>query len=238
MHILEDLAGLSSRAQDLLQRTGCCERPKLPRVPTDFLYVRDRAGRSVPAPLSLVVRREGLEQRYGGLRYNVRSTFTMAASGTIASHSGVTTWARACGPIQQEDGFSNGRGSRSPQPVWFAVHTDGRAGVTGDGTVFRQTAPSLTALIERHALTDMVSTWERSDPSEGSFVLASYIEGLAEVPEASDRTTRWRVSDCVAVQEVQYNSDQAPPGQWHASIWIRGDEGRRQLKAATAQAQR
>lgn len=88
MHILDDLAGLSSRAQDLLQRTGCRERPKLPRIPTDFLYVRDRAGRSVPAPLSLVVRREGFQQRYGGLRYNVRSTFTMRGE----RHDRITQW--------------------------------------------------------------------------------------------------------------------------------------------------
>jgi hypothetical protein len=238
MHILEDLAGLSSRARGLLQRTGCCERPKLPRIPTDFLCVRDRAGRSLPAPLSLVIRREGFEQRYGGLRYHVRSTFTMHGE----RHDRVTQWRYDLGTRMWADPaggwFFEWSGQQVSAPVWFAVHTDGRAGVTRDGTVFQQTAPSLTALIERHALTDMVSTWERSDPSEGSLVLARSIEGLAEVPEASDRTTRWRVSDCVVVQEAQYNSDQALPGQWHASIWIRGDEGRRQLEVATEREQR
>ncbi|MFD8725424.1 hypothetical protein ACFV2H_47680 [Streptomyces sp. NPDC059629] len=114
----------------------------------------------------------------------------------------------------------------------YLVHTDGSVGVDDGSGAFLEIAPSIPALIESHALTDMVSTWDRTSVEVDSFVLAQQLEGLTNVPEASGRTIRWRVSANVVVQEFQQWSSQAPR-HWRAFVWTQGEAGRRQVEEAT-----
>ena len=76
VHVLDDLTGFSARAIDLLTRTGRREPETSDRTPTDFLRVRTLSGRTIPAPMELVIRREGFHAKYRGLRYDVRSSLT------------------------------------------------------------------------------------------------------------------------------------------------------------------
>ncbi|OIJ69760.1 hypothetical protein [Streptomyces mangrovisoli] len=235
MHILDDLTGLTTRAKSLLERTGRRDGPPAPRLPTEFLRIPDRSGRPVPAPLTLVIRREGFEQRYGGLRYQVRKSYT--AQGEC--HEVLREWHYDLGQHvwtgSARGWYFDWFGERVSSPVRYLVHTDGRVGVDDGGGTFLEIAPSVPALIESHALTDAVSTWNRMTPEGDSFALAGQLDGLTDVPEASGHTIRWRLSDDVAVQEFRTWSSEAPR-QSRAFIWSRGQNGRHRVEEAAARA--
>jgi len=188
----------------------------------------------VPAdqePLWLVIRREGFEQRYGGLRYQVRNSYTVVGE----RHEVFRDWRYDLG-----EGMWTGSargwyfdwfGEHVSSPVRYLVHTDGRVGVDDGGGTFLEIAPSVLALIEAHALTDTVSTWDRTTADVDSFALAEQLDGLVDVPEASGRTIRWRLSGNVAVEEFRHWSSEAPR-RWRAFIWSRGEACRRQVEEA------
>jgi hypothetical protein len=179
----------------------------------------------------LVIRREGFEQRHGGLRYQVRSSYTVEGE----RHEVLRDWHYDLGQDMWTDAarswYFDWFGERVSSPVRYLVHTDGSVGVEDGGGVFLEIAPSIPALIESHALTDMVSTWDRTTVEIDSFLLAQQLDGLTDVPEASGRTIRWRVSANVVVQEFQYWSSQAPR-HWRAFVWTQGEAGRRQVEDA------
>lgn len=97
MHILEDPSELSARAQDFLRRTGRRGRPSRFGLPIELWQVHDHAGKLVPAPMDLIIRCEGFEQRFGGLRYEVRQSRVVdgnryeTARGWEYDHLGVKT---------------------------------------------------------------------------------------------------------------------------------------------------
>ncbi|MFQ3560181.1 hypothetical protein QZN11_25740 [Streptomyces gramineus] len=235
MHILDDPTGLSARAIGLLERTGRRDSPQAPRLSTEFLRLRDHLGQLTPAPMTLVIHREGFEQRYGGLRYQVRSSYTVHGE----RHDRLRDWHYDLGQDVWADRahgwYFDWFGERVSSPVRYLVHTDGRVGVTDGGGTFLEIAPSLPALIESHALTDMVSTWDRATAEVDSRAPAEQLDGLTNVPEASGRTIRWRLSDNVAVQEFR-NWSSEEPRRWRAFIWSRGQAGRRQVEEAAVQA--
>lgn len=231
MHILDDLTGLSARARSLLERTGRRVDPQEPRLSTEFLRIRDRFGRSVPTPMPLVIRREGFEQRYGGLRYQVRSTYTVDGE----RREVLREWHYDLGHGMWTDSahgwYFDWLGEHVSSPVRYLVHTDGRLGVDDGGGTFLEIAPSIPALIESHALTDALLTWDRATTGVDSFALAEQLDGLTEIPEASGATIRWRLSESVAVEEFRNWSSEAPR-RWRAFIWSRGESGRHQVEDA------
>ncbi|KOV74078.1 hypothetical protein ADL00_03010 [Streptomyces sp. AS58] len=231
----DDPTGLSARAIGLLERTGWRDSPQEPRLSTEFLRLRDRLGELTPAPMTLVIRREGFEQRYGGLRYQVRSSYIVQGE----RHDRLRDWHYDLGQGiwagPAHGWYFDWFGERVSSPVRYLVHTDGRPGVDDGGGTFFEIAPSLPALIESHALTDMVSTWDRTNAKVDSRALAERLDGLIDVPEASGRTIRWRLSDNVAVQEFR-NWSSEEPRRWRAFIWSRGHAGRRQVEEAAVRA--
>ncbi|MEU1288906.1 hypothetical protein [Kitasatospora sp. NPDC005856] len=236
MHILDDPAGLSPRARNLLERTGRRERPYKPRLSTDFLCVRDSSGRSVPAPMPLVIRREGFDQRYGGLRYQVRNDCTLENERLVLLRDWQYDLRERMWTDPARGWYFDWFGEHVSSPVCYLVHTDGRVGVDdGGGTTFLEVAPSVPALIESHALMDEIATWDRAVAQVDSYALAQQLDGLTDVPEASGRTVRWRLSDNVVVQEFREWSSEGPRRR-RAFIWSRGEAGRRRVDDATARA--
>lgn len=210
----------------------------MPRLATEFLQVRDQAGRPVPAPAMLAIRREGFEDRYGGLRYKVRSSFTIDGE----RHEVTRSWHYDLGqdihPDASRGWYFDWYGEHASTAVRWLVHTDGRAGVDDGGGQFLEIAPSITAVIESHALTDMLSAWNRcTSLTIDAFALAQQLSGLTTVPEASGPTTRWRISDTVAVHEFRHWSSQNPR-YWRAFIWTRTADGQRQIEQAALTAAR
>lgn len=234
MHILDDPDGLSARARDLLSRTGWREPPPGPRLATDFLQVRNHAGCLVPAPAMLAIRREGFEQRYGGLRYQVRNNYAFNGE----NHQVTYAWHYDLGRHIREDPgrgwYFDWFGEHVSSPVRFLAHTDGRVGVDDGGGKFLEIVPSLPALIESHALTDMVAAWDRTPLSlqVDGYALAQQIDGLTIVPEASGPTGRWRVSDTIAIREFRHWSSREPTRRWRAFIWTQGADSRQQVEHA------
>ncbi|GLW56134.1 hypothetical protein [Kitasatospora phosalacinea] len=240
MHILEDPSGLSPRALAFLGRAGRRQERTEPRVPTELLRVRDRKGRLVPAPLELVIRREGFAQRYGGLRYTVRESVTSAGDERRVHSS---EWRHELGSYVWADPvrgwFFDWRGPHAAHPIRYLVHTDGRVGAentAGDG-VFQELEASMLHRIEAHALMDEVSAWNPW-PSGGLGVARFLggldgLDGLDEVAEASGPARSWRMSATVAVEESAFLS-RGGPRERRAQIWYRDEEGRRQVAAAAA----
>ncbi len=140
MHILDDLTGLSSRAKSLLERTGRRDVPQEPRLSTEFLRIRDCFGQLIPTQMMLVIRREGFEQKYGGLRYQVRSSYTVEGERREVLRDwhydlGQSMWTDAA------DGwYFDWFGERMSSPVRYLVHTDGRVGVDDGGGTFLEIA--------------------------------------------------------------------------------------------------
>ncbi|MFF1482242.1 hypothetical protein ACFVYD_32615 [Streptomyces sp. NPDC058301] len=235
MHILDDLTGLSSRAKSLLERTGWRDDPQERRLSTEFLRVRDCFGQLVPTPMMLVIRREGFERKYGGLRYQVRSSYTVEGERRAVLRDWHYDLGEGMWSGSADGWYFDWLGERVSSPVRYLVHTDGRVGVDDGGGMFLEIAPSIPALIESHALTDAVSTWDRTIAEVDSFAVAEQLDGLTDIPEASGSTIRWRLSDDVAVEEFRNWSSDAPH-RWRAFIWSRGEAGRRQVEEAAARA--
>lgn len=240
MHILEDPSGLSPRARGLLDRTGCRQEPTEPRLPTELLRVRDRKGRLIPAPMELVIRREGFAQRYGGLRYTVRKSLADSKRGRSEyslewSHElGSRVW-----PDPVRGWFFDWVGPRAAHPIRYLVHTDGRVGaenIAGDG-VFQEMEASMIHRIESHAIMDEVSAWDPWPSGGRGLAVARQLDNLSEVAEASGPMLSWRMSDAVAVMEFAWVSREFPRER-QARIWFRGEEGHRQVSAAAVLAAR
>lgn len=193
MHILDHPTGLSLRAKSLLERTGWREEQHDPLISTEYLQARDWRGRLTPPPMMLVIRREGFEYRYAGLRYRVRNSLSL--NGTRYERTDV--WDYDLGRYLWADskggGYFDWIGERVSSPVRYLLHPDGRVGVEDGKTVFLEVAPSINALIESHSLTDMLSDWNRS-PSADALHIARSFDGLEDIPEASGPTVRWRLS--------------------------------------------
>lgn len=235
MHILDDPSGLSVRARRLLERTGSRRQSTVPRIPTEFLRLPDGTGRQIRTPMLLVLRREGFDDRYGGLRYQVRRSRRVGGERQETR----TVWDFDLGARMRPDpagGWTfDWSGERVSSAFHYLVHSDGRVGVDDGTPAFLEIAPSLPALIESHALTDMVAAWDQCGLDVDRFELARRLDGLTDIPEASGPTVRWRVSDDVVVQEFRHWSSQCPRRP-RAFIWTRDAAGRRRVEDAAARA--
>ncbi|MEV0459578.1 hypothetical protein [Catellatospora methionotrophica] len=236
VHILDDPTGLSERAQDLLARTGWREPDSSPRLATDFLRVRDRTGFWIPAPMKLVIRREAFAARFGGLRYVVRQN--VALPGVVREVQRRWDFDLRCRMRRDEWGwYFDFVGEHVSSPVAYAVHTDGRVGVT-IGEPFMEIAPSVYHLIESHAVLDQVASWQSGFvQAAGSdwVALVDRLDGLSEVAEASGPCARWLLGENVAIRDVlSYPSEGARAR--HVAVWVRNEHGLNQVEAALAQA--
>jgi hypothetical protein len=188
--------------------------------------------------MELVVRREGFAARFGGLRYEVRGRVLMPDG----LHDVERRWDFDLGTWMRQDvrgWYFDFIGERVSSPVAYAVHTDGRVGVT-DGGPFMEIASSLYHLIEHHAVADHVASWIPWRAA-GSYTgsgwvalvddLAARLEGLVEVPEASGPCARWLLGADVAIRDVlAYTSDR--PRARHVAVWVRSEHGLRQIQEA------
>ncbi|WP_327714993.1 hypothetical protein OG381_05645 [Streptomyces sp. NBC_00490] len=234
MHLLEDPSELSPRAQDFLHRTGRRERPARFGVPMEFWHVHDHAGKLVPAPLDLLIRCEGFEQKFAGLRYEVRRSRMVAGERYESvrrweyDHLGMKT--RAWQDPGRGGWYFEWTGERVSKPCRDLIHTDGSVGTDVDGSgPYLPVAPSLLHLIESHALTDTVATWQPWPVGTLAAAAVALLDGLVEVPEASWSSSRWRLSDAVAVMDHDTWDRVNPRRLTH--IWSRGEAGHRQVRA-------
>ncbi|MEU9454507.1 hypothetical protein [Streptomyces sp. NPDC048277] len=234
MHILEDPSELSARAQDLLRRTGRRECPTRFGLPIELWRVRDHAGNLVPAPMDLIIRCEGFEQKFGGLRYEVRRSWVVNGDRYETTrrweydHLGLQTAA------WQDPGrggwYFEWTGERVSKPCRDLMHTDGSVGTDVDGgSPYLPIAPSLPHLIESHALTDAVATWRPWPMDSLAASAIELLDGLVEVPEASWDSSRWRLSDSVAVMDYDSWDHQNP--RRRTLVWSREEAGHRQVQA-------
>ncbi|MFD9722240.1 hypothetical protein [Streptomyces sp. NPDC059072] len=190
MHILEDPSELSARAQDFLRRSARRECPSRFGLPIELWQVRDQAGKLVPAPMELIIRCEGFEQKFGGLRYEVRRSWVVngeryeTARGGEYDHLGLQTAAwQAPG---RGGWYFEWTGERVSKPCRDLIHSDGSVGTDIDGgSPYLRIAPSLPHLIESHALTDTVATWKPWPMDSLASPAIELLDGLVEVPEAS-----------------------------------------------------
>ncbi|MGI5170875.1 hypothetical protein ACQEU3_41640 [Spirillospora sp. CA-253888] len=236
MHVLDDLSGFSERARELLRRTGWRQAGTAFRTPTDFRRVTDRTGRSVPAPIELVVGREAFHARYGGLHYRVRRSALLGSERLDV----VREWDFDLEDRMQaeENGWSfSWIGEHVSTPVRFLVHTDGRVGLS-DGGAFIEVASSVVQLIESHAVMDLVASWdpwpgtlEAWVPSKVGLSAADRIHGLALVTEASGPCDAWLLSDHVAVHDFRAWTGERLRLR-AVQIWTCGDEGRERVRRA------
>lgn len=216
VHVLDDLDGLSPRAQAFLNRAGWCEPDRSDRMSTDYLRVPDLSGRLVSAPTELVVRREGFAARFGGLRYTVRRSIRLGEQrlDTVRRWEfDLDHWIR-CEP----DGWSFGwTGERVSSPVRYLVHTDGRFGVTLGGS-FLEASPSIYHMIEAHALMDELADWNPAGGGALEAWLAGHVDelrtghatALQPVPEASGPCERWLRSETLAIRRFACWTDRQP----------------------------
>jgi hypothetical protein len=167
----------------------------------------------------LAIRREGFEQRYSSLRYQVRNSYTYEGERHDSAFGRRYNLEQNVWADSVRGGYFSWSGEHAATPVRWLVQTDGRAGVDDGGGNFLEIARSVPALIESHALTDMVAAWDRTPLTVDGFDLAQQIGGLTDISEASGPTARWRVSDTVAVQEFRHWSSQEPTHRWRAFIW-------------------
>lgn len=237
MHVLDDLAGFSDRAQAFLNRAGRRRHHAAARRPPALLEARDRSGRAIPAPIELTTRQEAFRMRYGGLRYEVRRSALIGRERHDVSRRwdfdlDVGAW------TDRHGWYFSWVGERVSSPVRFVLHTDGRVGVS-DGGPFIEVAPSIRHLIEGHAIMDMVAQWEPWPgslepwvPSHAGVSLADRFEGLTVAAEASGPYDTWLLSDHLAVRSFWSWTSRRPRTR-AVQIWTFGDEGRRQARAAS-----
>ncbi|WP_217554977.1 hypothetical protein [Streptomyces sp. GbtcB6] len=234
MHILEDPSELSARAQDLLRRTGRRECPSRFSLPIELWQVHDHARNLVPAPMDLIIRCEGFERKFGGLRYEVRRSRVVngdryeTVRGWEYDHLGMKT--RAWQDPARGGWYFEWTGERVSKPCRDLIHTDGSVGTDVDGaSPYLPIAPSLLHLIESHALTDTVATWKPWPAGSLAASAVTLLDGLVEVPEASWSSSRWRLSDTVAVMDHD-TWDRENPRRL-TLVWSREEAGHRQVQA-------
>ncbi|MEZ0114911.1 hypothetical protein ABH920_008946 [Catenulispora sp. EB89] len=229
MHLLDDLDGLSSRAQTLLRRTGWRVPPE-PDLQTQIEHVRLIGDEFVTAPPMLIIRREGFALRYGGLRYTVRRFLVLDGQ----RHEMAREWNYDLGGYawadKPGDWYFDWFGERVSSPIRHLVHTDGRVGAEDGSSDFLEIAPSLPTLIESHALMDELAQWDLCLWNVDIDQLGDVGAELVDVPEASGPTVRWRISPTLAVQEFQSWTHQQPR-PWRAVAWTRGGRANRLLEA-------
>lgn len=230
VHVLDDLEGLSPRAQAFLDRVGWRAPAGKVRLPTDYLRLLDRSGRWVLAPTELLVRREGFADRFGGLRYAVRRSAALNGQRVETVRHwefDLSEWVR-CEP----DGWSFGwTGERVSSPTRYLVHTDRRFGVTLGGS-FLEVSPSIYHLIEAHALMDELADWypiaeSAAEPwAAGRHADLSTDQAFAlePVPEASGPCDRWFRSETVTVRMFDRWTD-ARPRPTAVMAWTRYPSG-------------
>ncbi|MEV6964400.1 hypothetical protein AB0M47_04725 [Hamadaea sp. NPDC051192] len=216
VHVLDDLDGLSPRAQAFLDRGGRRAPDPKPRLPTDYVRLPDRSGRLIFAPTELIVRREGFANRFGGLRYAVRRSAVLNGQrvDTVRCWEfDLSDWI-----CREPDGWSFGwTGERVSSPVRYLVHTDGRFGVTLGGG-FLDVSPSLYHMIEAHALMDELADWyplaesalEPWAASQDTEPDTDQTLALEPVPEASGPCDRWLRSDTLTVRVFDRWTDGRP----------------------------
>lgn len=223
VHVLDDLDGLSPRAQAFLRRSGDRQQMGTDRLPTDYLRVLDRSGRLVTAPMELIVRREGFAQRFGGLQYRVRFNGDPYERGRRWDFV-LEDWIR-CEPGGWSFGWD---GEMVSSPVRYLVHTDGRFGVTYGGP-FLGVSPSICHMIESHALTDEMAAWEpvtgsALEPWAAGCVDDRFLEQVGDLrllPEASGPCERWLRSNTVTVRQFhRWSEDRPRPTS--VQVWTRG----------------
>ncbi len=188
--------------------------------------------------MKLVIRREGFASRFGGLRYVVRRSVALPGMVREFEHR----WDFDVGRWMRRDvrGWHfDFIGERVSSPVAYAVHTDGRVGVT-DGGPFLEIAPSVYHLIESHAILDQVASWQpwHEHAAGSGWValvdhLAARLDGLTEVAEASGPCARWLLGENVAIHDVLNYASDAPRAR-HVAVWARGQDGIGQIRAALA----
>lgn len=196
--------------------------------------MHDHAGKVIPAPMDLIIRCEGFEQKFGGLRYAVRRSRVVNGDGyeTVRvweyDHLGLQT--AAWQDLERGGWYFEWTGERVSKPCRDLIHTDGSVGTdVNGGSPYRTVAPSIPHLIESHALTDAVATWK---PWPVDCLAASAIgrfEDLLDVPEASWDASRWRLSDFVAVMTYDGWDNKDP--RRRTLVWSREDVGHRQVQA-------
>ncbi len=235
MHILEEPSELSARAQEFLRRTGRREVPVRFGAPIELWLVRDRLGKPVPAPIDLIIRCEGFQQKYGGLRYDVRRNLVVSGQRYERSyqweynHCGLNTRARQ--DRRRGGWYFEWAGENVSKPCRDLIHTDGSVGTDVDGgSPYLPLAPSIPHLIESHALIDAVATWRPWPVDALAATAVELLDHLVEVPEASWRSSRWRLSETVAVLDFDGWDRENP--QRRTRIWSREDAGHRELQAA------
>ncbi|GII59838.1 hypothetical protein Pth03_82270 [Planotetraspora thailandica] len=239
VHLLDDLGGFSARAQAFLRRTARRETSARIGLPTDFMQVRDSSGRPILAPFELVIRREGFAEKFGGLRYDVRRSVILDKTRHDMMRRwdfdlAANAWSDRCG------WYFDWIGEHVSSPVRFLIHTDGRMGVS-DGGPFLEVASSVTHLIESHAVMDAVSQWdpwssslEPWAPSRFGIDLASRIDGLSLIREASGPFDEWWVSESVAIRNFRTWTSHRPRTRG-TMVWTNGDQGRQASRAARAE---
>ncbi|MEZ0090808.1 hypothetical protein [Streptacidiphilus sp. EB129] len=186
--------------------------------------------------MDLIIRCEGFEQKYGGLRYDVRHSLVVNRERYEGSyqweynHFGLNTRARQ---DRGGGGWSfEWAGEHVSKPCRDLLHTDGSVGTDVDGgSPYLPLAPSIPHLIESHALTDTVATWRPWPVAADLARAADFLDDLVEVPEASWRTSRWRLSQTVAVLDVD-SWDRTNPQRRRTRIWSREETGHREVQAA------
>ncbi|MFB9435784.1 hypothetical protein [Streptomyces showdoensis] len=191
--------------------------------------------------MELIIRLEGFEQRFGGLRYEVRHSWVVGgeryetARGWEYDHLGVNT--QAWQDPRRGGWYFVWTGERVSKPCRDLVHTDGSVGTDVDGgSPYLPVAPSIPHLIESHALTDAVATWRPWPMGNLTASAVALLDGLREVPEASWHSSRWRLSDAVAVMDCG-GWDRVKPRRL-TRVWSRDDAGYRQVRAALTAAAR
>lgn len=235
MHILEDPSELSTLAQSFLHRAARRERPRRSGPPIEFWRVRGHSGNLVPAPMDLIIRCEGFEQKYGGLRYEVRRSRLVngdryeTAREWEYDHLGLQT---AAWQDPGEGGwYFEWTGERVSKPCRDLIHTDGSVGTDVDGaSPYLSIAPSIPHLIESHALADTVASWKPWPMDSLAASAIDLLDGLVEVPEASWGSSRWRLSGTVAV--LDYDSWVHKNPHRRTLVWSGDEGGHRQVQAA------
>ncbi|MET7402858.1 hypothetical protein ABZS66_56200 [Dactylosporangium sp. NPDC005572] len=224
--MLDDLDGLSPRAQSFVRRAGI-RRPDQTRLPTDYLQVPDRSGRLIAAPVELIVRREGFAARFGGLHYDVRRSVRIGDE----RHDTLRCWQFDLLDVVRAEhmGWSFAwDGEHVSSPVSYLVHTDGRFGVSAGGP-FLEASPLINHLIEGHALMDELHDWEPVPPSSleawvpndmTNTHLRKLLDTLPIVPEASGPCNRWWRSDHLAIR-LFYGWTGRQPRSTGVMIWSR-----------------